>query len=81
MAGNKPNTMVRAAELLKNEIGPNVDFVDINCGCPIDLVYKTGSGSAREWTLCLDSFELRSCAIQRMDVSALPAVLFRERRS
>ena len=48
MAGNKPNTMVRAAELLKNEIGPNVDFVDINCGCPIDLVYKTGSGSARE---------------------------------
>ncbi|KAL1717837.1 hypothetical protein EV715DRAFT_253260 [Schizophyllum commune] len=46
MAGNKPNTMVRAAELLKNEIGPNVDFVDINCGCPIDLVYKTGSGSA-----------------------------------
>ncbi|KAL1741988.1 hypothetical protein HDZ31DRAFT_44249 [Schizophyllum fasciatum] len=46
MAGNKPNTMVRAAELLKNEIGPNIDFVDINCGCPIDLVYKTGSGSA-----------------------------------
>ncbi|KAI5891104.1 FMN-linked oxidoreductase [Schizophyllum commune H4-8] len=46
MAGNKPNTMVRAAELLKNEIGPHVDFVDINCGCPIDLVYKTGSGSA-----------------------------------
>ncbi|TRM67080.1 hypothetical protein BD626DRAFT_484699 [Schizophyllum amplum] len=46
LAGNKPNTMVRAAELIQNEAGGNIDFVDINCGCPIDLVYKTGSGSA-----------------------------------
>lgn len=30
--------MIKCAELLDREIG--VDFIDINMGCPIDLVYK-----------------------------------------
>ncbi|KAF9045905.1 zinc finger dihydrouridine synthase [Hymenopellis radicata] len=46
VAGNKPNTLVPTAEVIAKEIGSNVDFVDINCGCPIDLVFKSGSGSA-----------------------------------
>uniref|UniRef100_A0A6Q2XGY5 tRNA-dihydrouridine(47) synthase [NAD(P)(+)] n=1 Tax=Esox lucius TaxID=8010 RepID=A0A6Q2XGY5_ESOLU len=37
-----PDTMTRCAELLNNNI--DVDFVDINSGCPIDLVYKKGGG-------------------------------------
>uniref|UniRef100_A0A8C7H6W2 tRNA-dihydrouridine(47) synthase [NAD(P)(+)] n=1 Tax=Oncorhynchus kisutch TaxID=8019 RepID=A0A8C7H6W2_ONCKI len=37
-----PDTMTRCAELLNNKI--DVDFVDINSGCPIDLVYKKGGG-------------------------------------
>ncbi|KAJ8378854.1 hypothetical protein AAFF_G00233560 [Aldrovandia affinis] len=37
-----PDTMTRCAELLNNNI--EVDFVDINSGCPIDLVYKKGGG-------------------------------------
>ncbi|KAM7440471.1 tRNA-dihydrouridine(47) synthase [NAD(P)(+)]-like protein [Porites harrisoni] len=36
--------MARCAELLQNEVP--IDFVDINIGCPIDLVFKQGAGSA-----------------------------------
>ncbi|KAG7094002.1 hypothetical protein E1B28_007631 [Marasmius oreades] len=46
VAGNKPNTLVPTAEVLAKECAGNIDFVDVNCGCPIDLVFKTGSGSA-----------------------------------
>lgn len=51
VAGSKPNNLVPTAEVLAKELGQNIDFVDINCGCPIDLVFKTGSGSA--CTFCL----------------------------
>uniref|UniRef100_A0A8C2WHX7 tRNA-dihydrouridine(47) synthase [NAD(P)(+)] n=1 Tax=Cyclopterus lumpus TaxID=8103 RepID=A0A8C2WHX7_CYCLU len=37
-----PDTMTRCAELINSNI--DVDFVDINSGCPIDLVYKKGGG-------------------------------------
>ncbi|KAF8241060.1 FMN-linked oxidoreductase [Tricholoma matsutake] len=46
VAGNKPSSLVPAAEVLSKECAGNIDFVDVNCGCPIDLVFKTGSGSA-----------------------------------
>lgn len=49
LAGNKPATLVPAAEAIARECGQNVDFVDLNCGCPIDLVFKSGSGSARKF--------------------------------
>jgi len=45
LAGNKPATLIPAAEIISQEC-PNLDFVDVNCGCPIDLVYKNGAGSA-----------------------------------
>ena len=46
LCGGKPNLLVPVAEALKREIGDGLDFVDINCGCPIDLVYNKGAGSA-----------------------------------
>ncbi|KAG1807502.1 zinc finger dihydrouridine synthase [Suillus subaureus] len=48
LAGNKPSTLVATAEVLGREFGDagGIDFVDVNCGCPIDLVFKSGSGSA-----------------------------------
>lgn len=36
--------MVKCTELL-NEVC-NADFIDVNMGCPIDLVYRKGGGSA-----------------------------------
>lgn len=55
IAGSKLPQLVRTAEILTNEFGPKngreraqIDFVDVNCGCPIDLVFRTGAGSARK---------------------------------
>ncbi|KAH6910679.1 zinc finger dihydrouridine synthase [Coprinopsis sp. MPI-PUGE-AT-0042] len=46
VAGNKPATLVPTAEVIAKEFPNGVDFIDVNCGCPIDLVFKQGSGSA-----------------------------------
>jgi tRNA-dihydrouridine synthase 3 len=42
--GAHPDTMTRCAELLHRTI--DVDFIDVNVGCPIDLIFKKGEGSA-----------------------------------
>ncbi|KAM4630410.1 tRNA-dihydrouridine(47) synthase [NAD(P)(+)]-like [Polymixia lowei] len=42
LEGCFPDTMTRCAELINGNV--DVDFVDINSGCPIDLVYKKGGG-------------------------------------
>ena len=44
ICGGYPDTNSRVTELLNNEC--NIDFIDINMGCPIDLVFKKGEGSA-----------------------------------
>ena len=44
ICGAFPDTVARAAELIEQEC--NVDFIDINMGCPIDLVVNKGAGSA-----------------------------------
>ena len=46
VAGNKPANLVPTAEVIAKECAGGIDFVDVNCGCPIDLVFRTGSGSA-----------------------------------
>uniref|UniRef100_A0A670K9M8 tRNA-dihydrouridine(47) synthase [NAD(P)(+)] n=1 Tax=Podarcis muralis TaxID=64176 RepID=A0A670K9M8_PODMU len=42
LEGAFPDTMTKCAELLNRTI--EVDFVDINVGCPIDLIYNKGGG-------------------------------------
>ncbi|KAF2177723.1 tRNA-dihydrouridine synthase-like protein 3 [Zopfia rhizophila CBS 207.26] len=45
IAANKPWLATKTVEVLTS-LCPNLRAIDLNCGCPIDLVYKAGSGSA-----------------------------------
>lgn len=45
VAVNKPQYAVKTAEVL-TALAPSLRVIDLNCGCPIDLVYREGSGSA-----------------------------------
>ncbi|XP_065683813.1 tRNA-dihydrouridine(47) synthase [NAD(P)(+)]-like isoform X2 [Hydra vulgaris] len=44
LCGGYPDSMAKAVEMLNKEC--QIDFIDINMGCPIDLVFKKGEGSA-----------------------------------
>ncbi|KDN51960.1 FMN-linked oxidoreductase [Tilletiaria anomala UBC 951] len=46
LCGSRPDLLVPVAEALYNECGDALDFVDLNCGCPIDMVFNRGGGSA-----------------------------------
>lgn len=43
IAGCSPPQMSRVAQLIEERV--DCDFVDINMGCPIDLIFKKGMGS------------------------------------
>jgi|UPI000581AAB3 tRNA-dihydrouridine synthase 3 len=44
IAAGYPDVFARTCELIENEM--NVDFVDLNLGCPLDIVCNKGSGAA-----------------------------------
>lgn len=44
LCGNNTKILTYAAQVLSENI--DVDFIDLNIGCPIDLIYKQGGGSA-----------------------------------
>ncbi|KTW27488.1 tRNA dihydrouridine synthase DUS3 [Pneumocystis jirovecii RU7] len=45
ICGSKLWQSIKATEVLAN-VCNEIDFIDLNCGCPIDLIYKQGAGSA-----------------------------------
>lgn len=45
IAANKPWQSLKATEFL-TKLCPYLRVIDLNCGCPIDMVYRTGAGSA-----------------------------------
>lgn len=44
ICGNNTKIVAYAAQVLSETL--DVDFIDLNIGCPIDLIYKQGGGSA-----------------------------------
>jgi tRNA-dihydrouridine synthase 3 len=42
IAGSWPDELTKVAELI--DTFADVDFIDINCGCPIDLICNHGAG-------------------------------------
>lgn len=45
IAANKPYLALKTTEVLA-ALCPSLRAIDLNCGCPIDLVFRQGSGSA-----------------------------------
>ncbi|KAK4465631.1 hypothetical protein QBC42DRAFT_294133 [Cladorrhinum samala] len=45
IAANVPWVAVKTTETLTRFL-PHLRLIDINCGCPIDMIYKSGAGSA-----------------------------------
>ncbi|KAJ2848302.1 tRNA-dihydrouridine(47) synthase [NAD(P)(+)]-like protein [Coemansia brasiliensis] len=44
LAGSRAEAMGKAAEFVSNNC--DVDFIDVNVGCPIDMAFNSGGGSA-----------------------------------
>lgn len=45
ISGNQPWMVTKAADALAR-LCPRLRLIDLNCGCPIDMVFKAGGGSA-----------------------------------
>lgn len=66
LCANNPHVLTKCGQLLTKEI--DIDFIDLNLGCPIDLVYKEGAGSG----LLRRQKVLESCVTNLSQVIDIP---------
>lgn len=60
LCANSPQLLAYAAQLVRDNC--EVDFVDLNMGCPIELIYSQGAGSALIRRHNILEVMVRSCA-------------------
>ncbi|XP_011194201.2 tRNA-dihydrouridine(47) synthase [NAD(P)(+)]-like [Zeugodacus cucurbitae] len=60
ICGNNPNIIAQAAQLLQETT--SVDYIDLNIGCPIELIYQHGGGSALMRRTNILETIVRSCS-------------------
>ncbi|XP_005185201.1 tRNA-dihydrouridine(47) synthase [NAD(P)(+)]-like [Musca domestica] len=60
LCGNNPNIIAQAAQLMQETA--KVDFLDLNIGCPIELIYQQGGGSALMRRTNILELTVRSCS-------------------
>lgn len=66
LCGNNPYVLTKCCEMLQKEA--QLDFIDLNLGCPIELVYKSGGGCG----LVRRQNILESCVRSMSDVLTIP---------
>ncbi|XP_076270590.1 dihydrouridine synthase 3 isoform X1 [Rhynchophorus ferrugineus] len=66
LCANNPHLLTKCGQLLQQEC--DIDFIDLNLGCPIDLVFKQGGGSG---LLCRNRV-LESCVRNLSDILHIP---------
>lgn len=66
LCANNPYLLTKCGQLLEKEC--DVDFIDLNLGCPIDFVYNQGAGSG----LLRRQKVLESCVRNLSDVLSVP---------
>lgn len=66
VCGNNPYMLAKSAQVLQENV--DMDFLDLNLGCPIDQICKSGAGSA----LLLRSKKLEVCLKSMRTVLKVP---------
>jgi len=69
VCGNNPYMLSKSAQVLQENV--DMDFLDLNLGCPLDQIYKQGAGSG----LLLRSKKLEVCLKSMRTVLDVPLTL------
>ncbi|KAJ8972171.1 hypothetical protein NQ314_000299 [Rhamnusium bicolor] len=66
LCANNPHLLTKCGQMLQKET--KIDFIDLNLGCPIELVYKNGGGCG----LLRRQRVLESCVRNLSDILTIP---------